>query len=81
MTRRAVPTRPCTAALGNDLEFLFYQNFYDLIFLTSAVLSIILLYAQHATSSATSSADLPAGLAAGDAGEFRFKREDKLATD
>jgi len=47
----------------------------------SAVLSIILLYAQHATSSATSSADLPAGLAAGDAGEFRFKREDKLATD
>ena len=40
-----------TEALGDDLEFLFYQNFYDLIFLTSAVLSIILLYAHHTTSS------------------------------
>ena len=47
-----------TEALGDDLEFLFYQNFYDLIFLTSAVLSIILIYAHHTTST-SSSADTP----------------------
>jgi hypothetical protein len=48
-----------TEALGDDLEFLFYQNFYDLIFLTSAVLSIILLYAHHTTSTSSSSTDTP----------------------
>ena len=84
-----------TEALGEDLQFLFYQNFYDLIFLTSAVLSIILLYAHHATSftagSGSSSSAASGGLhgagdaqlvASGSGSDFHsLLIKDKLSTD
>lgn len=79
-----------TEALGYDLEFLFYQNFYDLIFLTSAVLSIILLYAHHTTSSSSSAEYIHAGgtglTGTGTSTEVGFsghgeRLRDKLSTD
>jgi len=81
-----------TEALGGDLEFVFYQNFYDLIFLTSAVLSMILLYAHHTTSSSSASSDMlgphaPAGGGATDTAGFsgathgQGQLKDKLSTD
>ncbi|KAK3274637.1 hypothetical protein CYMTET_17188, partial [Cymbomonas tetramitiformis] len=38
-----------TDVLGGEIEFHFYQDFYDLIFIASAMLSILVLYAHHTT--------------------------------
>ena len=43
-------------AMGADnLEFSFYQNFYDTIFLAAAVCTLLLLYGHHHTSAAATS--------------------------
>ena len=50
LIREQLPARyrgVISSVLGDDLQFSFYQKFYDVIFLTSAVLSIFLLYAHH----------------------------------
>jgi len=39
-----------TEALGADLEFRFYSKFYDLIFMASAALTALALYARYVTS-------------------------------
>jgi len=36
-----------TEVMGGEIEFLFYQDFYDLIFIVSAMLSALLLTAYH----------------------------------
>ena len=42
-----------TEALGADLEFQFYSKFYDLIFMASAALTSLLLYARHITTASS----------------------------
>ncbi|OUS49143.1 Abscisic acid G-protein coupled receptor-domain-containing protein [Ostreococcus tauri] len=42
-----------TEALGADLEFRFYAKFYELIFMASAALTVISLYAKHVTAAST----------------------------
>ena len=48
-----------TEALGADLEFRFYAKFYELIFMASAALTAIALYAKHVTAAAAADFSKP----------------------
>ena len=48
-----------TEALGADLEFRFYAKFYELIFMASAALTAIALYAKHVTATVTADVSKP----------------------
>ena len=59
-----------TEALGADVKFVFYQSFYELIFLAAAALSIIILYAHRLHTMSVSSSTAGAGLGGGGGGDL-----------
>jgi hypothetical protein len=62
LVREQLPERyrhVVTEALGADLEFRFYAKFYELIFMASAALTAIALYAKHVTATVTADVSKP----------------------
>ena len=62
LVREQLPERyrhVVTEALGADLEFRFYAKFYELIFMASAALTAIALYAKHVTATVPADVSKP----------------------